>query len=225
MAVNIVKIHHEGGGNPHDDPGHSGTMGYSIWIGPSRYTLLRPPWQDFATLNLNHVVMSCCFSGQRHAGISGDPAHPITDTEIGLLRAAVEDARRKGWVTNTPAVSPHDNLFGSATACPGSEAYARWVDIVNACYVNTIPPPAPEDDDMESYRYPHPADPNKFSGAVIDRANKRVQLYGNAKINQPTVAGVFWGTPNPNGILTSYAEPNGFCVVTTDSDEYHLSWV
>lgn len=224
MTVSRIKIHHEGGGSPHDDPGVSGTKGYSIWIGPSRYTLLRPPWQDFATLNLNHVVMSCCFSGQRHAGIAGDPPHPVTDQEIGLLRAAVEDARRRGWVTNSPEVSPHDNLFGSATACPGSETYARWPQIVNACYVNTIPPPAPEDDDMEFYPYPHPKDPNKLCGALIDRANNRVTLYGGAKIDQPTVAGVFWGAPNPNHILTTYVETNGFAVATADSDLYHLQW-
>lgn len=234
-AVNTIKIHHEGGGRPHDDPGHAGTMGYGIWIGPSpgSFTMLRPPWEDFATLNLNHVVMSVCYSGQRHDTRNAlqrflrwrNPAYPITDIEITNTRLAVEEARRRGWVTNTPAVSPHDNLFGSATACPGSETYARWVDVVNACYVNTIPVPAPEDDDMEFYPYPNPKDPNKLSGALIDRANNRVTLYGGAKIDQETVAGVFWGAPNPNKILTTFGEKNGFAVATSDSDLYHLHWV
>lgn len=222
--VSVVKIHHEGGGLPHDDPGVAGTKGYSIWIGPTRYTMLRPPWTDFSTLNLNHVVLGVCYSGQRQDGIPGDPPHPVTDAELALTRDALANARSRGYVVDQPQVSPHDNLAGSATQCPGTKVYDRWHEIDAACRAVFIPPPAPEDDDMESYPYPHPTSPTKFSGAVIDRANKRVTLYGGAKIDQPTVAATYWGAPNPNPILTSYAEANGFCVVTADADEYHLHW-
>lgn len=227
MTVDQVKIHHEGGGQPNDVP----KDGYSGWIGATGWQLVRPPWEDWSTKNLNHVVMGVCFSGQRESGIQGDPAHPVTDQELVWLNELCNEARRRGWITNIVQVTPHDNLFGSATVCPGTTVYARWVEVVNNCQIVYVPVPAPEDDDMESYAYPHGHTPSRFAGAVIDRANNRVTLYNGAKIDQPTVANTYWGAPNPNKILTSYDGRNalppfsGFVVVTADTDEYRLAWV
>lgn len=218
--VDIVKIHHEGAGAPNDIP----KDGYSGWIGKTGWQLVHPPWEDTSTLNLNGVVLGVCFSGQRQQNVPNSPSFPVTDREIEWLRELVDEARRRGWVTNTPEVSPHNNLAGSATVCPGTNVYARWRDVVSACMVVTVPSPPAKDDDTMGYTYPHLADLNRFSGAVVDRSNGRVTLYGNAKIDQPTL-GPFWGPPNSTGILTSYPESNGFCVVCNDSAEYHLHWV
>lgn len=229
MTVDVVKIHHEGAGVPHDDAGNAGaTGGYSIWIGPSRYTLLRPPWEDWSTLNLNHVVMGCCFSGQRQDGIPGDPSHPITDTELSLLHAAFLDAHSRGWVTSTPQVSPHDNLAGSATVCPGTQTYDRWVQVVAACAVDTVPVPAPEDDDMLSFEHPNAPDKFKFYGVVIDRVNKRATLYNGAKVEEPMFAGVFLGVNDNNDWLTAGAHSDGtlggFYIATSDTDKFYFHW-
>lgn len=198
--------------------------GYSVWIGRTGFRLVRPPWEDTSTLNLNHVVMGVCFSGQRQDGIPGEPAFPVTDEELGWVRDACSEARRLGWLSPlTPEVTPHDNLAGSATVCPGTRVYARWHDVYQACLVSEVPAPAPEDD-MEFYPAPKNPHVNKLFGALIDLSNSRVVLYGGAKIDQDTIAGTFWGPPNPNKILTSYAESGGFAVATSDSDLYHLHW-
>lgn len=149
--VALATVHHEGAGAPTDEA-RGAAGGYSAWIGPTRYTLLRPPSLSFATLHFNHVSFDVCFSGDRNV-------YPITDRELVLLRQAASDARSRGWVAAAPYVRPHRESPGSVTICPGNKcAYPdpptfpdgdalAWVAIVTALHKETPPMPpklAPE---------------------------------------------------------------------------------
>lgn len=212
LPVNVVKIHHEGAGVPNDVPKN----GYSVWIGPAGPQLVRAPTQDWSTLNLNGVVLGVCFSGQRQDGIAGDPAHPVTDAEIVAVASACAQARARGWITAVPVVSPHDNLSGSATVCPGSQVYARWNEIVAAVECGA---PAPKTEaNLLSFPAPNPPDPNRFHGVAVD-LDKRAIVPTQPGI---TVEPLTINNPNPwNG---GYAFDGGFAIWTADTDLYHFHW-
>lgn len=160
IPVSLCTIHHEGAGAP-SDVTRGAAGGYSVWIGASRYTVLRPPWLSFATLDFNHVSLDICLSGNRMD-------HPVTDADIAMIRTACAEARRNGWVVDTPSVRAHKNSPGSSTVCPGDLAMARWSDIVAACRRAKTPDPISE----ESMRVliPAPTQPTKgeWRGAVLD---------------------------------------------------------
>lgn len=132
MTVDRVFIHHEGAGSPTDWPrGASG--GYTAWIGPTRYSILRSPRWDYATIHYNHVAASICLSGNRQPAFLRSGA-PVTDTEIRLIREACADLRRRGELTATPIVAAHRSV--SSTACPGDRTMERWDEIVRACHAD-----------------------------------------------------------------------------------------
>lgn len=148
-AVDLATVHHQGSGRPTDDPGEAGTKGYTLWIGPTRYTFLRPPSESFATIRFNHVSFDVCFSGDRDVW-------PITAHDLALLRSAAGSARALGWLDPAPYVRPHRESPGSYTICPGNNtAYpdpARgfpngnplvWLSIVTALH-EEAPPVAPK---------------------------------------------------------------------------------
>lgn len=129
MAVDKVFIHHEGAGSPTDWP-RGADGGYTVWVGPSRFTILRPPSQDYSTIRHNHVSAGICLSGNRHpAWLSR--GHQVTDTEIRLIGEACAELRRRGELTASPTVGAHRSVY--QTACPGDRTMDRWGEIVAAC--------------------------------------------------------------------------------------------
>lgn len=148
MAVNRVTIHHQGGGAPTDNSSGYSEGGYTYGIGKTKWEWFRSVWDSYATLNYNGESLDICLSGSRG---NTDPAYPVTDNDIELIRGACADARSRGYVTDHPDVIPHRNSPGSSTACPGDNCMARWSDVVNACQAGSTPPkpqPEPEDEDM-----------------------------------------------------------------------------
>lgn len=144
MAVNRVTIHHQGGGAPTDNSSGYSEGGYTYGIGATRWERFRSVSDSYATLNFNGESLDICLSGSRG---NTDPAYPVTDNDIELIRGAVADARARGEVTDHPDVIPHKNSPGSSTACPGDNAMARFDDIEDACQAGSAPkPPEPEDD-------------------------------------------------------------------------------
>lgn len=145
--VNRVTIHHQGGGAPTDNSSGYSHGGYTYGIGSTRWEWFRTVWDSYATLNFNGESLDICLSGSRG---NTDPAYPVTDNDIELIRGAVADARARGYVTDHPDVIPHKNSPGSSTACPGDNAMARFDDIEDACQAGSAPPKPepPEDNDM-----------------------------------------------------------------------------
>jgi hypothetical protein len=136
VAVSRVTVHHEGAGAPIDFP-RGAEGGYSVWIGTTKYTILRSPYDSWGTYHYNHVSYDICLSGNRNT------LYHVTNNDIALIRAACADARARGWLTGWPDVVAHKYSLGSSTECPGDRALARWNEIVNACHDVPAPPPAP----------------------------------------------------------------------------------
>lgn len=120
--VSRVTIHHEGAGSP-TDSARGGGEGYTYWLGTSKFTYLRTPWDSWATKGYNHVSVDICFSGNRMD-------HPVTDNDLKILENICRDAKNRGFVVSNPGIYPHQAT--SQTACPGSNTMARWNDVVNA---------------------------------------------------------------------------------------------
>ena len=141
MAVNMVHIHHEGGGSPTTAAGCArfSEGGYCCGIGTDTFARWRSASENWATADWNHRDWTPCFSGDRHTG------YEITDHDLTVLHNAFMDAYNRGEVTANPQVVAHRNAGGSnATACPGDKAMARWNDIVNACRAGgAAPSPTP----------------------------------------------------------------------------------
>lgn len=140
MPVDMVHIHHEGGGAPCtaaqcDRFSHGG---YCYGIGTDTFARWRSPSENYATADWNHRDWTPCFSGDRHTG------YDVTDHDLAVLHDAFMDAYHRGEVTANPQVVAHRNAGGSnATACPGDKAMARWNDIANACRASGAPSPTP----------------------------------------------------------------------------------
>lgn len=140
MMVSDVFIHHEGAGSPTDWP-RGADGGYTVWIGPGRYTILRNPDTDWSTIRHNHTSAGICLSGNRHPRLLSRGA-PVTDTELRLIAEACAELKRRGWLSASPQVRPHRDVF--ATACPGDRTLDRWDAIVAACQAGAPPrPPVP----------------------------------------------------------------------------------
>jgi hypothetical protein len=143
MTVDLVTIHHQGGGPPTDNSSGYSYGGYSYGIGATQWERFRSPADSFATLNYNHVSLDICLSGDRHTG------HTVTDSDIELIHGAFMDCFNRGEVVGSPLVRAHKNSPGSATACPGDHTMSVWDRIVQACS-NTDQPkpePPPEEED------------------------------------------------------------------------------
>lgn len=142
MVVDLVTIHHEGGGAPRDAMNFS-EGGYCCGIGLTIWERWRTPADNYATLNFNGQDWTPCFSGNRMN-------YPITDNDLVLLHTAFMDTYNRGEVTASPLVRAHRNSPGSATACPGDYTMARWSDIEAACRATapTPPKPKPPEDDV-----------------------------------------------------------------------------
>jgi hypothetical protein len=144
LPVTQIKIHHEGAGAPTDNVDRFAKGGYTVGVGQTLYRLFRSPDQDYSTLNLNYVVAGICFSGQRQDNVPDSPAYNVTDQEITLVKLACQEMRALGWILpGIIQVTPHDNLDGSATSCPGTRVYDRWDEIVAACEASVPPDPTP----------------------------------------------------------------------------------
>ena len=147
MAVNMVHVHHEGGGAPTTAANCSrfSEGGYCYGIGTDTYARWRTPEQNYATADWNHRDWTPCFSGNRMT-------YPVTDHDLTVLHNAFMDAYNRGEVTAHPQVVAHRNAGGSnATLCPGDLAMARFPEIQVACSVSAppTPTPPPEDDPMD----------------------------------------------------------------------------
>lgn len=177
IPVSLVTIHHEGSGAP-TDVARGADGGYSIWVGVSRYTVLRPPWLSFATLGFNHVSLDICLSGNRMV-------HPVSDSDLVLIRTAVSEARRNGWVVDSPQVRAHKDSPGSSTVCPGDLTIVRWSEIVAAC-TKPIPAPAPIVlEDPVLIPAPTQPKPDEWRGAKVDVQARTMIALGGAIIDPP----------------------------------------
>jgi hypothetical protein len=145
-----VTVHHRGGGAPSDDSSTYSDGGYTFGIGATVWEHFRSVWDSYATLNFNGESVDICLSGSRG---NTDPAYPVTDADVELIRGAMADARARGYVVDRPDVIPHRNSPGSSTACPGDNTMARWPEIVEACMAGSVavePEPEPEVIEMQS---------------------------------------------------------------------------
>ena len=134
--VSLVTIHHEGDGDPIDRP-RGADGGYSVWIGVTKFTMLRSPFESFGTLGFNHVSFDVCLSGNR-------VDHAVTDTDIVLIAAACAQARSNGWLVDHPLVRDHKSSPGSSTVCPGRHTMERFAEVTAACGLGAHPaPPLP----------------------------------------------------------------------------------
>jgi hypothetical protein len=118
--LSLVTIHHEGAGDPIEEA-RGGDGGYTYWIGITKFTRLRSPFESFATLHFNHKSVDICLSGNRENA-------PVTDNDIVLIAQAVADARARGELTDKPTVRQHKETFN--TSCPGQHTVDRWDDIL-----------------------------------------------------------------------------------------------
>lgn len=157
--VNMVHIHHEGGGAPCtaaecDRFSHGG---YCYGIGTDNFRRWRSPAENWATADWNHRDLTLCFSGDRHTG------YEVTNHDLIVLHDAFMDSYNRGEVTAAPSVVAHRNAGGSnATACPGDRAMRRFNDIVLACRVAGGPRPTPE-----------PTPPKPPEEDIVDLANAK----------------------------------------------------
>lgn len=146
MPVDLVTIHHEGGGSPSDNVDRFADGGYCYGIGVTLWERWRAPADGWATLNFNGQDLTLCLSGNRMTA-------PVTDRDLELIHGAFVDCYNRGEVTASPLVRAHRNSPGSATACPGDRTMDRWTEVEAACRAAGAPAPGPpatsgEDDDV-----------------------------------------------------------------------------
>ena len=99
MLVGRGTIHHEGAGDPTDDPrGSDG--GYTYWIGSTKWTRLRSVDDSWATYHFNHVSVDVCLSGNREV-------HPTTANDIKMIGECFADSawswRSHAWTDGASA--------------------------------------------------------------------------------------------------------------------------
>jgi hypothetical protein len=149
-AVGRVTVHHEGAGAPTDDVGRFAGGGYCVGIGLTKYQVFRAPQDNWATIHWNGRDFTICLSGNRQAPglfarlFQGARNYVVTNADLLLIAAACADARRRGWLTDSPEVVPHRLVFN--TLCPGSNTLAPtvWAHVVAACQASHAQlPPAP----------------------------------------------------------------------------------
>ena len=137
--VTLVTVHHEGACAP-AAPANIGRCahgGYTYGFGSGAWSRFRDVWSSYATLNENGTSLDLVLSGNRMD-------HAVTDSDIALIASAVTDARKLGYVVDTPEVRAHKNSPGSSTVCPGDYTMSRWPEVAAACQATGTPPaPAP----------------------------------------------------------------------------------
>jgi hypothetical protein len=133
-VVDLVTIHHEGGGSPSDNVGRFSEGGYCYGIGVTLWERWRSPNDNWATMNYNGEDLTICLSGNRMDA-------PVTDDDIKLIHEAYMDCHKRGEVTDSPLVRAHRNSPGSATACPGDKTIDVWSKVEEACRPGSPPPP------------------------------------------------------------------------------------
>jgi hypothetical protein len=133
--VTEIFVHHEGAGDPTDDVERFGGEGYTVGVGTTRFAFFRTPAEDFATKHFNHVSLAICLSGNRDV-------HEVTDADLMLVRAAMDEARARGLVTADARIRKHKDV--KSTACPGAHTCDRWDDVVDA-----VKGSRSEDDDVK----------------------------------------------------------------------------
>lgn len=179
-AVVRKTIHHEGVGAPDDSP-RGAAGGYSVWIGPTTWTFLRPPDISFATYGYNHVSMDICLSGNRMEW-------PVLDTELALITDAVASYVLRDWVTSTALTYPHGTLYpppppypsgSSPSQCPGILTIDRWPDVVRAASPGVNVTPTPPNIDITGARMIARTSTGK--GYWIVDSTGAVFAYGDAK--------------------------------------------
>jgi hypothetical protein len=176
MAVDLVTIHHEGGGAPSDDVFRFAHGGYCYGIGVTLFERFRAPADGWATMNFNGQDLTICLSGDRTTA-------PITDNDLELIHGAYLDCYNRGEVTAAPLVRAHRDSPGSATACPGNQTMARWADVAAACRASGAPTTGGGGDDMpkdkdyvDAYATPDGAWKLQYDGGV---ATVRGRFYGS----------------------------------------------
>jgi hypothetical protein len=183
MPVDLVTIHHQGGGAPTDDMNFSGG-GYCYGIGVTLFERWRAPVDGWATLNYNGEDLTICLSGSRHPPDNW----PITDDDLELIHGAFMDSYERDEVTPDALVRAHRNSPGSATACPGDRTIDRWDDVVAACRPTPLPviPETPDEgtgDDMEIIELRNKKQPaNEQPFAVFDKIARKVWSYNAFRI-------------------------------------------
>jgi hypothetical protein len=140
VLVDLVVIHHEGAGAPTDNVARFlDTDSYSAGIGITLYELRRDPADSFINNVDDGRGLQVCLSGNRMD-------YPVTDTDIGFIGAVCDEARARGWVTDTPTVYHHGDRHPSA--CPGTHTNERRAEIAAACQASREAPPNVGDDEM-----------------------------------------------------------------------------
>lgn len=144
--LNVVVKHHEGTGRPRNGVQllhYSYVIGLDEWH--IRSDLVSPtapkPGGDTSTIDFNRTVIGVCLTGNRQTGIKDNPAYPVTDTDIQMMREIAADAKARDWLVDYPNVMPHKDMPGSATVCPGDLTIARWPEIKHAYQSQPIPVP------------------------------------------------------------------------------------
>lgn len=183
MPLNRVVQHHEGFGKPRNGvqlPHYSYILGLDEWH--IRSDLISPtapkPGGDTSTIDFNREVVGVCLTGNRQSGIKDNPAYPVTDVDIEMMVEVGVDARRRGWLISNPIVTPHKDMPGSNTVCPGDLTLARWGDVSNA-YQLIVPP----ENDM-------PADKDFVDALSTKDGIWKLQYDGGVQ----TVSGTFFGS-------------------------------
>ena len=106
MLVDLVTIHHEGGGTPSDNVDRFADGGYCYGIGLTYWKRWRAPADGWATMNFNGEDLTLCLSGNRMTS-------PVTDSDLDLIHGAFLDSFNRGEVTVAPLVRAHRNSPGS----------------------------------------------------------------------------------------------------------------
>lgn len=176
MMANRVTIHHEGAGKPRDSFTFLEKR-YSGGVGLTRYELVRSPHESFVTRGQGGVrSLQVCFSGDRRF-------YELSDNDLVLLRALVDDARARGWVTDRPDVFLHGDT-DKGTECPGGHVKARRAAIENACRVvptSVVLPASGGEMAVLPVKYP-PAKVGKFPTPFYSHNDDHILAYNGAAV-------------------------------------------
>lgn len=217
--TNRIIFHHEGSGAPgqvnrplHED--------YSISIGdqPGQYVMNRPPNQSFRTGCRGNTTpaLQIVFPGNR------DIYH-VSDVEIKNVELAVADARGRGWVTDYPEVTNHDDMPCESTACPGKFVREVMPKLTVVCKKSDPIARPPQGEAMAT---PRVAQPGRRSAGGRQGYAELVVGHGVALVNGadvvgstgPTVFGNWLLIPAPaNAYMIDLLEvPEGIVIVLND---------
>jgi hypothetical protein len=178
--VSLVTVHHEGAGAPTTaaNAWRCSEGGYTYAIGTDTFARFRDVWSSYATLDRNGVSVDLVLPGNRME-------HAVTDHDLDVIAAALDDARAHGYVVDEPEVVAHRNSPGSSTVCPGDFTMARWHEVVAACLGESGGASAPPvgGDDV-------PGDKETVARLVTDEGAWDLQYDGGVR----TVRGPFYGS-------------------------------